>query len=64
MWSECDAGVKVTVRVLPAYAPQQSRRNEERDNFHEDLNGELGQAGPEKVCGVAVRFEWTYGSRC
>ncbi|ESO12365.1 hypothetical protein HELRODRAFT_158875 [Helobdella robusta] len=36
---------KVIVRVISGYAPQQSRKEEEKDRFYEDVSDEIGQAG-------------------
>ncbi|ESN97919.1 hypothetical protein HELRODRAFT_177581 [Helobdella robusta] len=36
---------KVIVRVISGYAPQQSRKEEEKDRFYDDVSDEIGQAG-------------------
>ncbi|ESO04115.1 hypothetical protein HELRODRAFT_173203 [Helobdella robusta] len=36
---------KVIVRVISGYAPQQSRKEEEKDGFYDDVSDEIGQAG-------------------
>ncbi|ESN91261.1 hypothetical protein HELRODRAFT_182120 [Helobdella robusta] len=36
---------KVIVRVISGYAPQQSRKEEEKDRFQDDVSDEIGQAG-------------------
>ncbi|ESO04130.1 hypothetical protein HELRODRAFT_184715, partial [Helobdella robusta] len=33
------------VRVISGYAPQQSRKEEEKDRFYDDVSDEIGQAG-------------------
>ncbi|ESO00357.1 hypothetical protein HELRODRAFT_175767 [Helobdella robusta] len=35
---------KVIVRVISGYAPQQSRKEEEKDRFYDDVSDEIGQA--------------------
>ncbi|ESO01830.1 hypothetical protein HELRODRAFT_161001 [Helobdella robusta] len=36
---------KVIVRVISGYAPQQSRKEVEKDRFYDDVSDEIGQAG-------------------
>ncbi|ESO00261.1 hypothetical protein HELRODRAFT_176119 [Helobdella robusta] len=36
---------KVIVRVISGYAPQQSRKEKEKDRFYDDVSDEIGQAG-------------------
>ncbi|ESN96615.1 hypothetical protein HELRODRAFT_163702 [Helobdella robusta] len=36
---------KIIVRVISGYAPQQSRKEEEKDKFYDDVSDEIGQAG-------------------
>ncbi|ESO04090.1 hypothetical protein HELRODRAFT_173167 [Helobdella robusta] len=36
---------KVIVRVISGYASQQSRKEEEKDRFYDDVSDEIGQAG-------------------
>ncbi|ESO12023.1 hypothetical protein HELRODRAFT_158422 [Helobdella robusta] len=36
---------KVIVRVISGYAPKQSRKEEEKDRFYDDVSDEIGQAG-------------------
>ncbi|ESO08648.1 hypothetical protein HELRODRAFT_169536 [Helobdella robusta] len=36
---------KVIMRVISGYAPQQSRKEEEKDRFYDDVSDEIGQAG-------------------
>ncbi|ESN90771.1 hypothetical protein HELRODRAFT_182599 [Helobdella robusta] len=36
---------KVIVRVISGYAPQQSRKEEEKDRFYDDVSDKIGQAG-------------------
>ncbi|ESN91059.1 hypothetical protein HELRODRAFT_182310 [Helobdella robusta] len=39
---------KVIVRVISGYAPQQSRKEEEKDRFYDDVSDEIGQAGDKE----------------
>ncbi|ESN98957.1 hypothetical protein HELRODRAFT_67113 [Helobdella robusta] len=39
---------EVIVRVISGYAPQQSRKKEEKDRFYDDVSNEIGQAGMDE----------------